>query len=58
MGIEESGRADATLARERGQPCQQGRDPLGRQGARQAAASALAGFAFLVFAVVGIGIVS
>lgn len=31
---------------------------LGRQGARQAAASALAGFAFLVFAVVGIGIVS
>lgn len=31
---------------------------LGHQGARQAAASALAGFAFLVFAVVGIGIVS
>lgn len=31
---------------------------VGRQGARQAAASALAGFAFLVFAVVGIGIVS
>lgn len=31
---------------------------LGHQGARHAAASALAGFAFLVFAVVGIGIVS
>jgi ABC-type uncharacterized transport system permease subunit len=31
---------------------------LGHQGARQAAASSLAGFAFLVFAVVGIGIVS
>ena len=31
---------------------------LGRQGARQAAASALAGFAFLVFAVVGVGLVS
>ncbi len=30
----------------------------GRQGARQAAASALAGFAFLLFAVVGTGIVS
>lgn len=30
----------------------------GRQGARQAAASALAGFAFLVFAVVGVGLVS
>ncbi len=31
---------------------------VGRQGARQAAASALAGFAFLVFAVVGVGLVS
>ena len=31
---------------------------VGHQGARHAAASALAGFAFLVFAVVGIGIVS
>jgi ABC-type transport system involved in cytochrome c biogenesis permease subunit len=30
---------------------------LGHQGARQAAASAVAGFAFLVFAVVGVGIV-
>lgn len=30
----------------------------GHQGARQAAASALAGFAFLVFAVVGVGFVS
>jgi ABC-type transport system involved in cytochrome c biogenesis permease subunit len=30
----------------------------GRQGARQAAASAVAGFAFLVFAVVGVGLVS
>jgi len=31
---------------------------VGHQGARQAAASALAGFAFLVFAVVGVGLVS
>lgn len=31
---------------------------VGRQGARQAAASALAGFAFLVFAVIGVGLVS
>ena len=30
----------------------------GRQGARQAAASAVAGFAFLLFAVVGVGLVS
>jgi hypothetical protein len=30
----------------------------GRQGARQAAASAVAGFAFLVVAVVGVGLVS
>jgi hypothetical protein len=30
----------------------------GRQGARQAAASALAGFAFLLFAVVGAGVAS
>ena len=30
----------------------------GRQGARQAAASALAGFAFLFFAVIGVGLVS
>lgn len=30
----------------------------GRQGARQAAASALAGFAFLLFAVMGVGLVS
>ena len=30
----------------------------GRQGARQAAASAVGGFAFLVFAVVGVGLVS
>ena len=29
---------------------------LGGQGARQAAASAVAGFAFLLFAVVGIGL--
>ena len=28
---------------------------LGRQGARQSAASAVAGFAFLLFAVVGVG---
>jgi ABC-type transport system involved in cytochrome c biogenesis permease subunit len=31
---------------------------VGHQGARQAAASAVAGFAFLVFAVVGVGLVS
>ena len=31
---------------------------LGRQGARQAAASAVAGFSFLIFAVVGAGLVS
>jgi ABC-type transport system involved in cytochrome c biogenesis permease subunit len=31
---------------------------VGHQGARQAAASAVAGFAFLVFAVVGVGVVS
>jgi ABC-type transport system involved in cytochrome c biogenesis permease subunit len=31
---------------------------LGHQGARQAAASAVAGFAFLLFAVVGVGLVS
>jgi hypothetical protein len=31
---------------------------IGHQGARQAAASAVAGFAFLVFAVVGVGLVS
>src|SRR5690606_13342987 len=31
---------------------------VGHQGARQAAASALAGFAFLVFAVIGVGLVS
>jgi ABC-type uncharacterized transport system permease subunit len=31
---------------------------VGHQGARQAAASALAGFAFLVFAVLGVGLVS
>jgi ABC-type transport system involved in cytochrome c biogenesis permease subunit len=30
----------------------------GRQGARQAAASAVAGFAFLIFAVLGAGVVS
>ena len=30
----------------------------GRQGARQAAASALAGFAFLLFGVVGVGVMS
>jgi len=29
---------------------------VGRQGARQAAASALAGFAFLIFAVLGSGL--
>lgn len=31
---------------------------IGQQGSRQAAASAVAGFAFLVFAVVGVGLVS
>ena len=31
---------------------------IGHQGARQAAASAVAGFAFLLFAVVGVGLVS
>ena len=31
---------------------------VGRQGARQAAASALAGFAFLVFGVMGVGVMS
>jgi ABC-type transport system involved in cytochrome c biogenesis permease subunit len=30
----------------------------GRQGARQAAASALAGFAFLLFGVVGVGVMN
>jgi len=31
---------------------------LGHQGGRQAAASAVAGFAFLLFAVIGVGLVS